>query len=278
MNNKTVTFIRSTFMIILIIMTIIPIVWAFSLAFRSNAEIVSMRGINRHTFYPEHATLQNFLRLFQTVNVPRVFLLTMFVSLSVTALSLILNSLAGYAFARIPFPLRSLLFALLLATLAVPVEILIIPLYPQIHTMGLMNTLTSLIIPFCANAFGIFFMRQFFLGIPRELEEAAMIDGCTRLRTFVSIMIPLAKAVLITLALNIFLQQWDSFLVPVTLISSESKMLLQVAINYIYSGLYFQNYGVLYAGMVIATLPIIIIFLFLQRYYVAGITSTGIKG
>lgn len=278
MKSKLIPVTRSLIMVCLIIMTLIPIVWAFSLAFRSNAEIVSMRGMNRYTFFPKQATLQNFTRLFETVHVPRVFLLTMYVSITVTILSLILNSLAGFAFARIPFPLRNGLFVLLLATLAVPVEILIIPLYPQIHAMGLMNTLTSLIIPFCANAFGIFFMRQFFLGIPRELEEAAMIDGCNRIRTFVSVMIPLAKAVLITLALNIFLQQWDSFLVPVTFISSESKMLLQVAINYIYSGLYFQNYGVLYAGMVIATLPIVIIFLFLQRYYVAGITSTGIKG
>ena len=278
MNSKLVPFARSLIMVILIIITLIPIVWAFSLAFRSNAEIVSMRGMNRYTFFPRQATLQNFTRLFETVHVPRVFLLTMYVSITVTILSLILNSLAGFAFARIPFPLSNGLFVLLLATLAVPVEILIIPLYPQIHAMGLMNTLTSLIIPFCANAFGIFFMRQFFLGIPRELEEAAMIDGCNRIRTFISVMIPLAKAVLITLALNIFLQQWDSFLVPVTFISSESKMLLQVAINYIYSGLYFQNYGVLYARMVIATLPIVIIFLFLQRYYVAGITSTGIKG
>ena len=95
---------------------------------------------------------------------------------------------------------------------------------------------------------------------------------------FFAIMIPLAKAALITLGLHIFLQQWDSFLVPVTFISSESKMLLQVAINYIYSGLYFNNFGILYAGMVVATIPIIIVFLFLQRYYVAGISSTGIKG
>jgi len=121
-------------------------------------------------------------------------------------------------------------------------------------------------------------MRQFFLGVPKELEEAAMIDGCSRVRIFFAIMIPLAKAALITLGLHIFLQQWDSFLVPVTFISSESKMLLQVAINYIYSGLYFNNFGILYAGMVVATIPIIIVFLFLQRYYVAGISSTGIKG
>jgi len=276
--GQPIMIVRLIVMILLLVITLIPILWGFSLAFRSNQEIVNMKGLDRYTFFPENPTVNNFIKLFSTVNIPRVFLLTLFVSLLVTVLSLILNSLAAYAFARIRFPFRKFLFALLLATLAVPVEILIIPLYPQIYKMGLMNSLSSLIIPFCANAFGIFFMRQFFLGVPKELEEAAMIDGCSRVRIFFAIMIPLAKAALITLGLHIFLQQWDSFLVPVTFISSESKMLLQVAINYIYSGLYFNNFGILYAGMVVATIPIIIVFLFLQRYYVAGISSTGIKG
>lgn len=269
---------RFVLLVLLLLVTLVPVVWGFSLAFRSNQEIVTMQGIDQYTFIPKSPTLQNFTRLFELVNVPRVFLLTVFVSVTVTALNLILNSMAAYAFARIQFPGRDIIFILILATLAIPVEILIIPLYRQIYQMGMMNTLTSLIIPFGANAFGIFFMRQFFLGIPKEIEEAACIDGCTRVRIFGKLMLPLSKAALITLGLQIFLQQWDSFLVPVTFISSESKMLLQVAINYIYSGLYFNDFGVLYAGMLIATIPIIFIFLFLQKYYVAGITSTGIKG
>lgn len=270
--------IRTILLVFLLVATLIPVIWGFSLAFRSNQEIVSMSGLNRYTFVPEFLTMRNFSRLFTLVNVPRVFMLTVFVSVSVTALNLFFNSLASYAFARIAFPGRDVIFLVILATLAIPVEILIIPLYRQVYQMGMMNTLSSLIIPFSANAFGIFFMRQFFLGIPKELEEAASIDGCSRFRIFGQIMIPLSKAALITLGLQIFLQQWDSFLVPVTFISSESKMLLQVAINYIYSGLYFNDFGVLYAGMLIATIPIILIFLLLQKYYVAGITSTGIKG
>jgi len=265
-------------LVILLTLTIVPVIWGFSLAFRSNAEIVKMEGLNRFTFFPQVPTMKNFRRLFELVDVPRVFALTLLISVSVTAINLLFNSMAAFAFARIKFPLRNVLFGLILATLAIPVEILIIPLYRQIYQMGMMNSLSSLIIPFGASAFGIFFMRQFFLGIPKELEEAAVIDGCSRLRIFFSVMIPLSKAALITLGLNIFLQQWDSFLVPVTFISSKSKMLLQVAINYIYSGLYFNDFGVLYAGMLIATLPIIVLFLFLQKYYVAGISSTGIKG
>lgn len=263
---------------LLLLITIIPVVWGFSLAFRSNQEIVRMHGLSMHTFLPEKPTMMNFWKLFTMVDVPRVFLLTIFVSLSVTTLNLAINALAAYAFAKIKFPGRDLIFFIILGTLAIPVEILIIPLYRQIYQMGMMNKLASLIIPFSANAFGIFFMRQFFLGIPKELEEAAYLDGCSRLTIFSKIMLPLSKAALTTLGLQIFLQQWDSFLVPVTFISSESKMLLQVAVNYIYSGLYFNDFGVLYAGMLIATVPIIFVFLFLQKYYVAGITSTGIKG
>ena len=260
------------------IVVAVPIVWGFSLAFRSNQEIAGMTGFNRYTFVPEAPTFDNFFRLFKMVNVGRVFMLTLFVSISVTLLNLFINSLAAYSFAKINFALKNVFFSLMIATLAIPVEILIIPLYRQISAMGMMNSLTALIIPFSASAFGIFFLRQFFLGIPRELEEAAIIDGCGRFRIYRSVIIPLSRTALTTLGLTIFLQQWDSFLVPVTFISSQSRMLLQVAINYIYSGLYFNDFGVLFAGMVIASVPIIVLFLFLQRYYVAGISTTGIKG
>jgi multiple sugar transport system permease protein len=264
--------------LLFLVLVAVPIVWGYSAAFRSNEEIAGMSGFSRYTFVPKVPTLNNFIRLFQKVNVGRIFVFTIFVSVSVTLLNLFINSIAAYSFARIHFIGKKILFSIMIATLAIPIEILIIPLYRQVYVMGMMNSLTSLIVPFCASAFGIFFMRQFFLGIPRELEEAAVIDGCGRFRIFQSVMLPLSKTALITLGVTIFLQQWDSFLVPVTFISSESKMLLQVAINYIYSGLYFNDFGLLFAGMVIASVPIIILFLFLQKYYVAGISSTGIKG
>jgi len=278
LDQAVVHVLRLIVLMLLLTITIVPVVWGFSLAFRSNQEIVRMHGLSVHTFLPQTPTMMNYLKLFTMVDIPRVFMLTLFVSLSVTALNLAINALAAYAFAKIKFPGRDVIFSIILATLAIPVEILIIPLYRQIYQMGMMNSLVSLIIPFSASAFGIFFMRQFFLGIPKELEEAAYMDGCSRVSIFLKIMLPLSKAALITLGLQIFLQQWDSFLVPVTFISSKSKMLLQVAVNYIYSGLYFNDFGVLYAGMLIATIPIIFVFLFLQKYYVAGITSTGIKG
>ncbi|HYW84362.1 MAG TPA: carbohydrate ABC transporter permease, partial [Spirochaetia bacterium] len=222
--------------------------------------------------------LDNFNRFFEAVNIVRLMGVTLFVCLAVTAASLVINSLAAFAFARMSFRGKTVIFAVIIATMILPIEILIVPLYRVVKDIGLMNSLASLILPFAASGFGIFFMRQFFEGIPRELDEAAVIDGCGRVRFFLRILTPLARTPLVTLGLIVFLQQWDSFLVPVTFISSTEKMVLQVAINNLYAHIYVNDTALLFAGMVVAAVPVILIFLFTQRYYIAGITTTGIKG
>jgi multiple sugar transport system permease protein len=266
------------FLGILALTVVVPIVWGFSLAFRSNEEIARIGGLSLHTFIPVRATLDNFTRFFASVSFGRVLGVTVFVCLSVTVLSLFINSLAAFAFARMRFPGRTLLFAVVVATMILPIEILIVPLYRVVKDVGLMNSLGSLIIPFAASGFGIFFMRQFFAGVPRELDEAALIDGCGRTRFFLRILLPLARTPLLTLGLIVFLQQWDSFLVPVTFISRTENMVLQVAINNLYAHIYVNDVALLGAGMVIGAVPVIAVFLFTQRYYIAGITTTGIKG
>ncbi len=266
------------FLGILALTVVVPIVWGFSLAFRSNEEIARIGGLSLHTFIPVRATLDNFTRFFASVSFGRVLGVTVFVCLSVTVLSLFINSLAAFAFARMRFPGRTLLFAVVVATMILPIEILIVPLYRVVKDVGLMNSLGSLIIPFAASGFGIFFMRQFFAGVPKELDEAALIDGCGRTRFFLRILLPLARTPLVTLGLIVFLQQWDSFLVPVTFISRTENMVLQVAINNLYAHIYVNDVALLGAGMVIGAVPVIAVFLFTQRYYIAGITTTGIKG
>jgi ABC-type glycerol-3-phosphate transport system permease component len=266
------------FLGILALTVVVPIVWGFSLAFRSNEEIARIGGLSLHTFIPVRATLDNFTRFFASVSFARVLGVTVFVCLSVTVLSLLINSLAAFAFARMRFPGRTVLFAVVVATMILPIEILIVPLYRVVKDVGLMNSLGSLIIPFAASGFGIFFMRQFFAGVPRELDEAALIDGCGRTRFFLRILLPLARTPLVTLGLIVFLQQWDSFLVPVTFISRTENMVLQVAINNLYAHIYVNDVALLGAGMVIGAVPVIAVFLFTQRYYIAGITTTGIKG
>jgi len=266
------------FLVILVLVAIVPIIWGFSLAFRSNEEIARIGGLSLHTFVPVTPTLDNFSRFFAAVSFGRVIGVTVFVCLSVTLLSLFVNSLAAFAFARMRFVGRNLLFAVVVATMILPIEILIVPLYRVVKDVGLMNSLGSLILPFAATGFGIFFMRQFFAGVPKELDEAALMDGCGRTRFFFRILLPLARTPLVTLGLIVFLQQWDSFLVPVTFISRTENMVLQVAINNLYAHIYVNDVALLAAGMVIAAVPVIAVFLFTQRYYIAGITTTGIKG
>jgi multiple sugar transport system permease protein len=256
----------------------LPVLWGLSLAFRSNEEIVRVGGLSPGTFVPAAFILDNFARLFQAVDLVRVIALTLFICACVTGLSLLLNSFAAYAFARMEFPGKRLLFGIVIATMILPIEILIVPLYRVVKDLGLMNRLGSLILPFGATGFGIFFMRQFFAGVPRELDEAAVIDGCGRAGIFFRILLPLARTPLVTLGLIVFLQQWDSFLVPVTFISKKEDMLLQVAINNLYAHIYFSDTALLFAAMVVGALPVIVLFISLQRYYIAGISSSGIKG
>jgi ABC-type glycerol-3-phosphate transport system permease component len=263
---------------LLLLCVAIPVLWGLSIAFRSNEEIVKIGGLSLHTFVPARFTLGNFGRLFQAVDMLRVLALTLFVCACVTVLSLFVNSLAAYAFSRMEFPGKGVAFALIIATMILPIEILIVPLYKVVRGLGLMNTIPSLILPFAATGFGIFFMRQFFSGVPRDLDEAAVIDGCGRAGIFFRILLPLARTPLVTLGIIVFLQQWDSFLVPVTFISKKENMLLQVAINNLYAHIYFNDTALLFAGMVVGALPVIVLFIFTQRYYIAGISSSGIKG
>lgn len=263
---------------LLVLVVVVPMVWGFSLAFRSNEEIARIGGLSLHTFVPITPTLDNFGRFFKAVVFGRVISVTVFVCLSVTVLGLLIDSLAAFAFARMKFAGRNVLFALVVATMILPIEILIVPLYRVVKDVGLMNTLAALIVPFAASGFGIFFMRQFFAGVPRELDEAARIDGCGATRFFFRILLPLARTPLVTLGLIIFLGQWDSFVVPVTFISRTENMVLQVAINNLYAHIYVNDVALLAAGMVIGAVPVIVVFLFTQRYYIAGITTTGIKG
>lgn len=262
----------------LILTVLLPVIWGFSLAFRSNEEIVRIEGLSLSTFVPVTWTLENFSRLFKAVDMPRVFSLTLFVCLCVTCVSLLLNSLAAFVFARMDFPGKKILFGIVIATMILPIEILIVPLYRVVKDLGLMNTVASLILPFGATGFGIFFMRQFIAGVPRELDEAAVIDGCGSLGIFFKILAPLARTPLLTLGLIVFLQQWDSFLVPVTFISKKENMLLQVVINNLFAHIYFNDTALLFAGMVVGALPVVVLFVLMQKYYMAGIGMSGIKG
>lgn len=264
-------------MAIVAVIVIVPVIWGTTLAFRSNDEILQMRGLNIHTFVPMQFTWQNFVNIATKINLVQVFRNTLLVAIMVTVGSVMFNTMAGYAFARLSFPGKRVLFAVVLSTLMLPLEILIIPLYSIVLSFGLKDSFAGIILPFVAGGFGVFFMRQFYQGIPRALDESAYLDGCGYFRTFFYILFPLSRGPLITLSLIAFLSQWDSFMVPVTLLHGKDKMLLQVALSYLSFEEFLVDVGAIFAGVLISSAPIIIIFIFLQKYYVAGITTTGIK-
>ena len=270
-------FLMYVFLIFVALLVVIPFVWVMSNGFRPNAEIGKFVDFSWHTFFPQTFTLINYVRMFEQLNMLRIITNTFMVAFAVTFGSLFINSLTGYAFARIDFKGKKTIFIIFLSMAVLPIEILIISLYLTIVDLGLSNTYASLILPFLASPFGIFFMRQFFSTVPKELDEAAILDGCGHYRIFAKIYIPLAKTSLFTLGLLVFLQQWDSFIVPVTFIGDESKMLLQVALTRLSMGLYMTDYGVLYAGVTLSIVPILILFLIFQKNIVENIATTGLK-
>lgn len=257
---------------------IVPFVWVFSNAFRANDEIGQFTDLSFYTFFPKEPTGGNFVRMFEQLPMLQILINTIFVAAAVTLISLFINALTAYAFARISFKGKNFFFFLILSMLVIPIEILIIPLYLTIVKLKLIDTFFSLILPFLAAPFGIFFLRTSFSGINRTLDEAAVLDGCGHFRIFTQIYLPLSKTSLVTLGLLVFLQQWDSFIVPVTLINDEGKMLLQVALTRLSMGLYTTDYGVLYAGVTLSVIPIMIIYFIFQRQIVENISAAGIKG
>ncbi len=187
------------------------------------------------------------------------------------------NALAAYAFARIEFPGRDILFLAVLATLMLPYSVLLIPTYLIVWKVGLANTMAGVVIPGFASAYGIFMLRQFFLNIPMELEDAARIDGCSRMRIFFQIILPLAKPALITLGLFTFIGVWSDFTWPLVVLSDSTKYPITVGLS-LYRDQQVLYYDRTFAASMYATFPLIIIFLIGQKYIIGGISLTGLKG
>jgi multiple sugar transport system permease protein len=199
------------------------------------------------------------------------------VTLAAVAGNLVFCSLAGYAFARIKFFGRGIVFVAILATLMVPFQVTIIPTFLIVRQLGMIDTLGALIVPNLAGAFGIFMLRQFFLTLPIELEEAARIDGASRLGVLMKIVLPLSGPALATLAVITFLWTWNDFLWPLIVISSANNMTLQLGMA-TFQGAHQSNTNLLMAANVMSVLPMLFVFFVAQRYFIRGIATTGLKG
>ncbi|WP_049576633.1 carbohydrate ABC transporter permease [Nonomuraea sp. SBT364] len=258
------------------ILVIGPLLWMVFTSLKSNGEATRIPP----TFVPERFTADGYGTLFEgrtQAPVLRWFANSMIAATAQTLLILLVASTAAYALARLEFRGKGPLFAVIVGTLLVPSFVLLIPNFLIVDRLGWLDSLWALIVPGAAGAFGVFFLRQFFLGLPRELEEAATIEGANHLHIFVKIVLPLSRPALATLAVLSFLGNWNEFIWPIYVIFSPDYFTLPPGLS-ILQGAYTIDYPVIMAGAVLASVPALIIFVVAQRYVIEGVSRTGLKG
>jgi multiple sugar transport system permease protein len=260
------------FVYLLAIITLVPFIWMVLTSFKDLGEIFTYPP----KFFPEKLKLENYVNAFEAAPFGRYYLNSMFVAVVVTLGQLVTCSLAAFAFARLNFRGRNVLFFIFLGTMMIPYNVTMIPSFMVLYWLGWIDSFKALIVPGLASAFGVFLLRQFFLTIPKELEEAAYIDGATRLQVLWRIIIPLAKPALATLAIFTFMGVFNDFIWALIVLNSEEMRTVQLGLA-IFRDRYLTQWDLLMAGSVTAVLPILIVFFFAQQYFIKGITLSGLK-
>jgi len=252
---------------------VLPLVQMVLTSFMSSAEINQFPP----KLIPTSFHLEGYRHLFSETKALRWFVNTVIVSGIAVVAHLVFCSMAGYGFARLKFAGRGLAFVLILATVMIPIQLLMIPTYLMFARVGIVDTLAAAFVPWLASAFGIFLMRQFFLSLPAELEEAAVLDGCSRLQVFWRVVLPLAKPAMATLAIFTLLGSWNDLVWPLIAINDPASFTLQLGITN-FQGDRRTDWSLLMAGNVVATLPLIVFFVIAQRQFIATMTFSGLKG
>jgi multiple sugar transport system permease protein len=255
------------------ILTIIPLLWMISASFMPTGEAT----IYPPHLLPSHATLAHYHELFTRMKFGRSFTNSMIVAVGVTLFSLLLNSMAGYAFAKLRFGGRDRLFNALVAVLVIPTQVAMLPLFLMLKSVHLINSYWGVILPSMATIFGIFLIRQFMLSVPDDLLDAARIDGAGEFRIYWSVIMPLARPVLVTLAIFTFMSAWNDFMWPLIVLTDDAKYTLPVAVANLV-GEHVQDTELMMASSVLTVLPVLILFLAVQRHYIAGIMMGSVKG
>ncbi len=253
---------------------VMPFAWMVSTSLKE------ARGVFAYPprWIPESFAWHNYVDAWRAAPFGRYFLNSVFVAASVTLGQLISCSLAAYAFARLRFPGKALLFTLFLSTLMIPRQITLVPSFLVLKELNWLDTYYALIVPFVASAFGTFMLRQTFMSIPRELEDAAKLDGCSRLGFLWRVMLPLSRPTLASLALFTFMGNWNSYLWPLIMTNSRNMRTIQIGLRFLVCEEGGTHWGMLMAATVVASVPIVVFYLFVQRQFVEGITFTGMRG
>jgi multiple sugar transport system permease protein len=262
-------------MIFIALIFLLPLIWMISTSLKPTSQLFTQQI----EWIPRTFTLDNYTKLFGQTQTPigRWFFNSLAIATLFTILTLVVDALAAYAYARMEFPGRNLLFGLMLLTLFVPGFMFIIPNFLTINFLHLINNWAGVILPGLAGVFGVFFLRQFFEGLPKELEEAAMIDGANQFQVFSRVVMPLSRPALATLAVVTFLASWNDFLWPLLILKDRQLQTLPPGLRTLQSA-YTAEYGLIMAGAVVVAIPVLLLYLLLQRYIVQSIASTGLKG
>ena len=252
---------------------VFPFLWTLLSSFKNLGEIFRYPP----TFLPEEWVFSNYPRSFTAMPFARAYFNSIYIAVVVTAVQLLTASMAGYAFGKLKFPGHKILFPIFLATMMIPNQVVMIPIFTTMKSLGLTNTHWSLILPAALfNAFGVFLLRQFIMGIPDDLEEAAVVDGASVPRIFFQIIFPLIKSSLAAFGIFVFLGQWNSFLYPLIFLNKPETYTVPLLLSY-FKGQYATEYPLLMAGTVIAVIPVLIVYMIFQKQIIAGIAITGMK-
>lgn len=261
------------------VLAVIGVVWIFPFVWMALGSVKTQREILAipPKLLPEHATLENFTKWFQELNFGSYFSNSLIVAVITVLGNIVFCSMVGYALAKMKFAGKNIVFGAVMVTLMVPSVATFVPLFVVVSNMGLSNTYAALILPFLTQPIGVFLMRQFIAGIPDALMEAARIDGAGELRIFFQIILPQCGPAMATLAILTFLSSWNNFLWPLVAAQTDDMYTLPVALSLYSTGQNATNYSVLLAGAVLIITPILLLFVFLQRYFIQGVAMTGIK-
>lgn len=259
--------------LVLLIVVLHPFLWLLAAVFKPEQEFMKYPP----TVFSNHYTFDSFKRVWDTIPLLAFFRNTVIFAGGVMVISVFLDSMAGYALARLRFKGNKILFTIILITMMIPFQVLMIPLFVEVYKLGMLDTYWGLIIPRAASAFGIYLMRSFFIALPKDLEESGRVDGLNEFQIYWRIMLPLCKSAMVTLGIFHLMNNWNDLLYPLMMTSSTEMRTLSAGLA-MFVGQRNIEYGPTLAASALALLPLLVVYVFAQKYFVQGVATSGLKG